>query len=505
MTTNLCSSKFHQASPCLQKLINSIAGMGLKTHSGQVEPGDIFIAMPGVNIDGSKFIAQAISNGAAYIVATATQLQDFTQTSPDRPSNVEFCPIADSRDALALLAMHKFNTNNLKFPVIGITGTNGKTSISYLFEHLYKYANKKVGVMGTVNYRWPGFLEKAPLTTPDCLSVHSMLAAMRDQGNVDAAFLEVSSHALDQKRVLGLQFDGAIFINLTQDHLDYHVNMENYFQAKTKLFFSPYSKQDQIAVINLDDGAGRRLVEILPEGKHIITFGLEQTPQNATHNHLKGEIISSSTSGLHLRMCLGDATWELKTPLIGSYNASNLLAVQAMALQLGFSADDFECFKNFTGTPGRMERVLNPQGLHIFVDYAHTPDALINVQKELKKVGFKRLITVFGCGGNRDRSKRPLMGQAVASFADIAVLTSDNPRCEDPQAILDDVRPGLANCKQVIEEIDRKKAILRAIELTGAEDALLVAGKGHEDYQIIGNQKFPFSDQQTIQEILLCR
>ncbi len=517
-------------------LLANVAKYGLKSHSGQVEPGDIFVVLPLAspsgcvenNPDSSKFIADAIERGARVVLAQLEQIEAFQQSNPTLAAKVDFYSVNDSRESLAKLAVAKFNTSPLPFPLIGITGTNGKTTITYLFEHLYKSCGKNTGVFGTVTYRWPGHEQAAPLTTPDCLTVHSMLAKMRDSGPIGAAFLEVSSHALVQKRVLGVEFAGAIFTNLTQDHLDFHTSMEDYFQAKTKLFFSPYAAQNQVAVINSDDPYGRKLLAMLTNAKpdkllnadncakQIISFGLTGNPSQtyaggantetgSTHKHLHGEILSSGRSGLQLGMSFEGCTWEISSPLVGNYNALNLLSVQALALNFGFKPSDFKCFENFSGTPGRLERVFNPQNLHIFVDYAHSPDALINVQRELKKAGFKRLITVFGCGGNRDRGKRPLMGAAVAKYADIAVLTSDNPRKEDPLAIMDDVRPGLANCPQVIEEVNRRKAIALAIQATGPEDALLVAGKGHEDYQIIGDTKYPFSDQKIIEEILLCK
>ena len=506
-----CSSSNAQ----LASLIANIGQHGLKSHSGQVEPGDIFVVLPLAspaptaqnNPDSSKFMAEAINRGANVVLARREQIEAFKQSQAELAAKVNFYEADDSRDSLAKLAVAKYNTGQLPFPLIGITGTNGKTTISYLFEHLYKSCAKNTGVFGTVTYRWPGFEQAAPLTTPDCLSVHSMLAKMRDSGPIAAAFLEVSSHALVQKRVLGLEFAGAIFTNLTQDHLDFHTDMDDYFKAKAKLFFSPYASKNQIAVINSDDTYGKRLLQILPGASRIVSFGLSGRTGDATGHlqHLHGEILSSSRSGLHLRMSFEGHSWEVLSPLVGNYNALNLLSVQALALNFGFKAEDFHCFETFAGTPGRLERVFNPKGLHVFVDYAHSPDALINVQRELKKAGFKRLITVFGCGGNRDRGKRPLMGKAVAEYADVAVLTSDNPRKEDPLEIMDDVRPGLASCPQVIEEVNRARAIALAIEITGPEDALLVAGKGHEDYQIIGDTKYPFSDQKTIEEILLCK
>lgn len=458
----------------------------LRIHSGRVTPGDVFVALPG----GEQYIADALARGAGVIVCTPE-----TAESMPPASRVAVCP--SPRAVLGLLARARYDTGNLEFPVIGITGTNGKTTITYLLESFFSALGKTTGVMGTINYRWPGHEEPAPLTTPDCLTLHHNLAQMRAAG-VEVAAMEVSSHALDQERVAGIVFNGAIFTNLTQDHLDYHRGMDDYFESKARLFKPPYAR-GQVAAINADCPYGRIL---LARHRRALGFGLAKAKGKRPYLH--GEILSLTPQGLRLRMTFQDKAWELNSKLVGAFNASNLLAVQALALGLGYPPEDFAALESFSGVPGRLERIDNPQGLDIFVDYSHTPDALINAQKTLKDAGFKRLITVFGCGGNRDRGKRPLMGEAVARFADIAVLTSDNPRREEPLAILDDIRPGLAACPQVVEEVDRRKAIAKAIALMEPGDALLVAGKGHEDYQIIGDVKYPFSDQSVIREVLQC-
>ena len=459
---------------------------GLQIHSGRVAAGDVFVVLPG----GEQYIDDAISRGAGVLVCTPESAAKISA-----PLRVVTCPAP--RTVLGRLARARYGTARLDFPVIGITGTNGKTTITYLLEAFFAALGKPVGVMGTINYRWPGHEQPAPLTTPDCLTLHANLARMREAG-VEVAAMEVSSHALDQERVAGINFSGAIFTNLTQDHLDYHADMEDYFASKAKLFARPYAG-GQAAAINADCAYGRRLLDL---HKRALGFGL--TPLKGQRAYVHGEILSLSRQGLHLRMTCRGESWELKSKLVGAFNASNLLAVQALGLALGYQPAQFKVLEDFNGVPGRLERIANPQGLDIFVDYSHTPDALLNAQKTLKDAGFKRLITVFGCGGNRDRGKRPLMGEAVAHWADIAVLTSDNPRREDPLAILDDIRPGLAGCRQVVEEVDRRKAIAKAIALLKPGDALLVAGKGHEDYQIIGDVKHPFSDQAVIREVLKC-
>ena len=403
----------------------------------------------------------------------------------------------DPREALWRLAEARWRTDASRVKILGVTGTNGKTTSTYLLERLFTDAGHKVGVLGTVSYRWPGHSEAAPLTTPDPLRVHSMLAQMEAAG-VDVAVMEVSSHAIDQQRVCGVPFAGAAFTNLTQDHLDFHKDMENYFKTKARLFLE-LPRAEKVMAVNADDPWGRRLLELCPRA---LSFGLQQGPPR--RRHLWGELLSAGTEGCRLRMHLEGRTWELRSPLVGAFNASNLLTVQALALETGLDPGQFKALESFTGVCGRLERVENSQGLNVFVDYAHTPDALVNVLKALRGAGFKRIITVFGCGGNRDRTKRPLMGEAVARYADVAVLTSDNPRFEEPEAILRDVLPGLKEAREVLVEVDRHAATARALDMLGKDDALLIAGKGHEDYQIIQGVKHHYSDQEVVRELLHC-
>lgn len=460
--------------------------------SRQVKPGSIFVALPPSEegkLGGAAFIADAMTNGAKYVVCKP---EDSTVCLKNQ---VEIVDCADPRKALGLLAQARYGTDALSFPLVGVTGTNGKTTCTYLLSHLMHSAGRKTGVIGTIAYLWPGHRELAPMTTPDCLQMHSMLESMQKE-NVDVVCMEVSSHALDQDRLAGMTFSGAIFTNLTQDHLDYHKDMAHYFQAKAKLF-QQYCSASAVRVIGTDNIWGQKLFSLFPNA---IGYGL--TAQK-NRNFLFGEILSNSTNGLHLRMTYEGKSWELKTPLIGRFNAENLLAVQALGL--GFGLTDFQAFETFNGVSGRLERIPDPAGgRHIFVDYAHTPDALLNVLATLKDVGFQRIVTVFGCGGDRDRTKRPLMGEAVAQYSDVAVLTSDNPRHEDPQAIMNDVMPGLKKSKHLVCEPDRHKALGMALELLKPGDALLVAGKGHEQTQQIGDIKHPFSDQSILKEMLGC-
>lgn len=455
-----------------------------------VTADSVFVAVPGAQEDGTAFIPQAVQAGATVIVCQ--------QPPADVPAHICCVLHPDPRAAVWHLAQARYGTDSLRMKVVGVTGTNGKTTMSYLLEQVFTALGRKVGILGTVSYRWPGFVQDAPLTTPDTLSLHRMLAQMQADG-VDIAILEISSHALEQQRAGGILFDGAIFSNLTQDHLDFHVDMESYFQAKARLF-TALPRLDKAAAINVDDAYGRRLLQMCPQA---VGFGLG-AEQVVGHRLLQGRILSSSTAGVHLHMQLDGQEWELRSPLVGAFNASNLLAVQALCLELGLQVQDLQSLENFHGVSGRLERITNPRALDVFVDYAHTPDALVNVLKALRGAGFERIITLFGCGGNRDRSKRPRMGEAVADWSDVAVLTSDNPRFEKPADIIADVLPGLSKAKEVLVEADRRTATQVALNMLRPGDALLVAGKGHEEYQLIEGVKHPYSDQQTIRELLKC-
>ena len=338
------------------------------------------------------------------------------------------------------------------------------------------------------------------LTTQNTAEVESHMHEMLE--HVDAVNTQISqiASAAEEQSTATNEISQHIhgITNLTQDHLDFHPDMLSYFKAKARLFLE-VPRDDKAMSINADDEWGRRLLELCPSA---LSYGLHEGLPG--QRHLRGELLSAGTDGCRLRMTLGRESWELHSPLVGAFNASNLLAVQALALELGLKPDQLAVLAGFMGVCGRLERVPNPQGLHVFVDYAHTPDALINVLKALRGAGFRRIVAVFGCGGNRDRTKRPLMGQAVARYADVAVLTSDNPRFEDPEAILRDVLPGLADARETVVEVDRRTATARALELLGPDDALLIAGKGHEDYQIIQGVKHHYSDQEVVRELLGC-
>lgn len=485
----------------------------IQTDSRLVAEGDVFVAfppaVPGERSRTASHIRMALDRGAWGIVApTATVERMNLNLRADRDH--AWLLTDDTRAALGPLAAARFGTEELGIPVIAVTGTNGKTTCAYLLEHLYRAHDIPVGVMGTISYRWPGHSEDAPLTTPDCLTLHRSLAAMRDAG-ARAAIMEVSSHAIDQKRIAGIRFSATAFTNLTQDHLDYHKTMENYFQAKRALFADAPLK-DKAMVINNDDPYGHRLLEEFPQA---LGTGI-RTPL-AGRPFLLSDVRRADTEGLSLRFHWQKnrderLEWDLHSPLVGLHNASNLATVCGIALSLGFSVEDLACLEGFMGVPGRLERIPVPSdkpwlpgaGTGIFVDYAHTPDALSNVLRTLSQARFSRIITVFGCGGDRDRTKRAPMGRAVAELSDIAIVTSDNPRTEDPELIIDDIMPGLEGAKEVHRESDRRKALELAVSLLRPGDALLVAGKGHENYQIIGTTKHHFSDQEILKELVSC-
>ncbi|MCC8193890.1 MAG: UDP-N-acetylmuramoyl-L-alanyl-D-glutamate--2,6-diaminopimelate ligase [Deltaproteobacteria bacterium] len=480
----------------------------ISTHSGKAGKGDIFVSLPkaaplrpgGPDYTGAAaYLADAVRAGVSYVVCTRAVF-DAVRVREIAPGAIGVALVEDTRAALGELAAAYYGTGRSKVAIVGITGTNGKTTSAYLLEAVAKAAGKTPGVIGTVEYRWPGHEEASPLTTPDCLALHSMVASMQGAG-ADIALMEVSSHAIDQNRIAGLAFAGALFTNLSQDHLDYHRDMEDYFATKARLFTGRenggLAAPGAALAVYVDDPYGERL---FAANDAILGFSLKRGGERI----VQGTILEQGRDGLRLQMAYGGDAWDLHSPLVGEFNAANLMGAQAMSLALGFGRSALRALETFSGVPGRLERIANPCGLSVFVDYAHTPDALQKALQALRGAKFERVVTVFGCGGNRDRTKRPLMGEAAAALSDVVVLTSDNPRREEPLAIMADVRPGLAGARRVIEEADRKKAIAAALDIVKPGDALLIAGKGHEPYQIIGDTRYPFSDQRVVRELLGC-
>ncbi|AGH96237.1 UDP-N-acetylmuramoyl-L-alanyl-D-glutamate--2,6-diaminopimelate ligase [Pseudobdellovibrio exovorus] len=453
----------------------------------QVKPNSVFVALKGGAHDGHDYLEQAITAGAVALV-----VENKSKIPEGYPYFVFEVP--DTRQALDLLAARFYGFPSQDLFCFGVTGTNGKTSITYILEHILNHQNRLTGVMGTVNHRIGEQVWESQMTTPDAVTLQSRLKDFLDAGG-KAAALEVSSHALEQRRAHSVHFNTVIFTNLTLDHLDYHKDMANYFSAKQKLFTDLMwmsVKIPKFAVINTDDPYGRRLR--VAEEVIAWTYGKDEAD-------FQFRILNMSFTETEFQVRTAVETIKAVLPVSGEHTIYNIVASAVAALSCGISLEkSFEALKSFHGVPGRLQRVDSLSSKTVFVDYAHTPDALENVLKALQSVRKNsklnnKIITVFGCGGDRDRSKRPLMAAIAAKMSDFVVVTSDNPRTEDPQAIVDEVVKGLPpNFSHVIVEVDRDLAIKKAIEQAADDDVILIAGKGHEDYQIIGTEKRHFSD-----------
>jgi UDP-N-acetylmuramoyl-L-alanyl-D-glutamate--2,6-diaminopimelate ligase len=481
---------------------------GLAYHSQSVKPGFLFAAIRGWREDGRHFIPDALSRGACFL------LLDEPIANPEVTQVV----VPNVRGALAWLASAFYGDPSASLTLVGITGTNGKTTTSYLIESILTAAGKNVGVIGTVNYRYQNKIYPAPTTTPESLDLQRNLHAMREAG-VTHAILEVSSHALDMQRVRGCDLDVALFTNLTRDHLDYHGSMENYFQAKQLLFtqcLSESRKKKHFSVINIDDPRGSELLQVACGT--IMRYGVEK----------RGEIwpqqMEESEEGLRARVSTPRGTWAIHSPLIGRHNLYNILAAVSVGEALGLPAQAIATgIEKLSRVPGRLERIPGGDRIRVFVDYAHTGDALARALDTLRRVTLGELIVVFGCGGDRDRGKRAVMGKVAATASDLAVLTSDNPRTEDPLKIIEEVERGMRETTRkkyqpadlMKERVaardggtgyvvipDRKEAIYWAVRAARPGDVVLIAGKGHEDYQILGEKKIHFDDREEATQAL---
>lgn len=450
--------------------------------SREVVPGTLFVCVRGEAADGHDYAAQAVERGAVAVVAE--------REVPT--AGVPLVLVPSTRQALAELALRLHGNPERELSLVGITGTNGKTTVSFLLTAIFAAAGRRLGTIGTVGaFAGAERLRGPGLTTPGPATLAPLLREMVAKG-CDGAVLEVSSHALEQQRVAGLRFSPAAFTNLSRDHLDYHPDMEAYFQAKARLF-SEGLGPDGVAVVNGDDLWASRLP--LPE--RTWRFSTRDPKQE-----IFGDLLRADLGGLELRVHTPAGTLHLRSPLIGAYNAENLLCATGLALSLGVEPQAIEeGLASSPGAPGRMERVEGD--VPVFVDFAHTDDALRRAVGALRDAGAQRLWVVFGCGGDRDRGKRPLMGRAAA-VADQVVVTSDNPRTEDPAAIAAEIVQGLeaAGKKEYVVELDRRRAIHLAIEGAGANDAVLIAGKGHEDHQIVGTEARPFDDRDEARRAL---
>lgn len=465
---------------------------GLKMDSRLVQPGDAFIALKGVKLEGSVFAADAVRSGAAAVLI---ETPDGSLSSVGAVDGVPVLNVPNLRSYTGLLfdAWHGFPSQKMEF--YGITGTNGKSTTTLLMSAVLRAAGRTVVSLGTIRYEIGDEVLGSDLTTPSTDAFFGMLARGVEKG-CDSVVMEVSSHALAQDRVRGIHFSRALFTNLTQDHLDFHADFEDYFAAKKKLF-TDYLAADGVGIVNLDSPYGIRLLQEW-NGKRI-TFSRGETPE-ARHADLVVLAQELSLSGTTLKLSFqGGEVFTLTSKLIGSINVENLLAATAFGLSLGLSSDAIVQGIADVTVPGRNEvfSLAGDRGFAV-VDYAHTPDALERVLESLRTLTPGRLQVVFGCGGDRDRSKRPLMGSIAERLADRVILTSDNPRSESPAAILEEIRGGMRDTAKVVVIADRREAIRDGLENLNDGDCLLVAGKGHEAYQIMGAERRHFSDQEEI-------
>jgi len=458
--------------------------------SRSVGDGSLFVAVKGEHVDGHRFIPAAIHAGIAALVSE----QAVADVS------IPYVRVRDSRKALGVLGSRFYGEPSAHLRVIGVTGTNGKTTTAYVCKTLLEALGRRVGLIGTVAYHIGQETIPASHTTPGALELQQLLAKMVS-GGCNTAVMEVSSHALAQDRVAGCEYDVAVFSNLTQDHLDFHHTMEEYFLAKLRLFtgLTGTRKPNKRAILNIDDPAGEQIKRICHAP--VWTYGLKA----------KADLQSED-----LRLALGGTTFVAATPagsfpveshLVGEHNVYNLLAAIGVALHEGATPDQVrEAVTHVTNVPGRFERIMAGQRFTVVVDYAHTEDALIRLLSAAQTLKTGRIITVFGCGGDRDRGKRPKMGAAAVRYSDVVIVTSDNPRTEDPLAIIQEIEVGM---RETLKEFphaqyrivaDRREAIAVAVRTARAGDTVLIAGKGHEDYQIIGTQKFGFDDRDVARE-----
>ncbi|MGZ3880020.1 MAG: UDP-N-acetylmuramoyl-L-alanyl-D-glutamate--2,6-diaminopimelate ligase, partial [Flavisolibacter sp.] len=452
--------------------------------SRKVQKGSLFIAVRGVAADGHQFIDKAIQQGAVAIVAE--------EIPSSKEEGVTYVQSIDSAEAAGLIAHNFYDQPTTKLKLVGVTGTNGKTTIATLLYKVFTCLGYKCGLLSTVENQVGTKVIPATHTTPDAISLNALLKQMVDEG-CEYAFMEVSSHAIHQRRIAGLEFVGALFSNITHDHLDYHKTFDEYIRAK-KRFFDDLSSS-AFAITNIDDKRGNVMLQNTNARKY--SYSLK------TVADFKGKILENSLMGLVMTV----NEQEVHFRLIGEFNAYNLLAVYGAAICLGEEqAHVLQCLSNTTGAEGRFDFILSAKDRVIgIVDYAHTPDALVNVLTTIKKLkqGHEQLITVVGCGGDRDRTKRPVMGEAACEYSDKAIFTSDNPRSEDPQEILNEMEAGLDSAarRKFISIVDRKQAIKTAVNMARPQDIVLIAGKGHEKYQEIKGVKHHFDDKEVLKEM----
>lgn len=484
--------------PEYQSSAPDVEALSLVNDARQAHLGSVFVAVPGTKVDGHEFLPQACEAGA---VAVVVERADRVPKSFTGFVQV----VQNARESLDRLAAQFYSHPSHQMFVFGVTGTNGKTSVTYMLEAVLSQMRLACGVLGTINHHLGDKIWHTEMTTPDPISLQKRLREMKDAG-AKAVAMEVSSHALSQRRADGVQFNTAIFTNLTRDHLDYHQSMQDYFQSKQRLFtdllWKTY-KNPRFAIVNIDDAWGARMR--VASAASLWSYGQKK---NADFRY-KITKVDFSRTDFELRTPAGQ--YKSYLPMCGAHNVANAVAVVAAAATAGISpSSSLEALTGFGGVPGRLQSVPNSRSLNVFIDYAHSPDALESVLRALRQVRDEmkshcRIWTVFGCGGDRDKGKRPLMASAAGKASDLVMVTSDNPRTEDPYAILSDIMDGFSDQdrkERVMMEVDRKKAIEKVLKSAKPHDVILIAGKGHEDYQIIGKEKIQFSDYEVAKEIL---
>lgn len=462
----------------------------LALDSRKVLPMSLFIAVSGEKNDGNNYIEEAISRGAVAIM---------TCKPYEGGRDVVVIQVKEVRLAMAHVARRFYDHPDESLHLVGVTGTNGKTTVSILSQFLLNEDNYQAGVLGTIRYDLGKRTLPSTKTTPESLDIQAMLDQMVQDG-CKAAVMEVSSHGIALKRVQSMSFDVGVFLNLTQDHLDFHGSMEAYFREKSQFFTGGIGNIPKIAVINIDDPYGLRLLKEIPKKVRVITFGTSSDAMIRATN------IELNEKGSSFNLHWPDGETIIRSPLLGAYNVSNVLASLAIGWASGRTMEELALkLINFKGVRGRMEKVNLGQDFSVIVDYAHTGDALFNALKALRPITSGRLLVVFGCGGNRDHRKRPSMTAAVQKWADFAWATADNPRDEDIEAIFNDMRAGVTDEEKILFVPERRRAIERALEEARFGDSVLIAGKGHETYQAIGDMVIPFDDCQVAKELLILK
>ena len=471
--------------------------------SRKVDNGSLFVAIKGLKSDGHNFLGEAIKRGArAVVVENNSQLPTPDSRLPT------IITVRDSRKALALISANFYGHPSREMSVIGITGTNGKTTISYLINSILKVNGFKTGLIGTIDYRFDGEIIPSSHTTPESLDLQQLFKRIAGNGG-KYCVMEVSSHSLELDRVYGTRFETGVFTNLTQDHLDFHGNLEKYFHAKARLFKEYELKK---AVINIDDPYGRRLIKDI-KSERILTYGIKEDAD------VKADDINISINGLKFIANTLIGKLNIESRFLGMHNVYNILASVSTAILEGLSEKSIiKGIVLLETVPGRLEVINEGQDFTVLVDYAHTDDALKNVLKAAREIPHSKIIVVFGCGGERDRGKRPLMGKAAVEYSDFAIITSDNPRSEEPSKIIDEIEKGIKNPPQIppllkggeggfsgeryIKIPDRREAIEYAINNASKGDIVIIAGKGHEDYQIFKDKKIHFDDREVAREAI---